>query len=403
MTSVNFKGFGGAAIKAEVFGSPDNPTVLLLHGGGRTGEAWIKIAEALVDAGRYAISIDFRGPALEDTSRRRQFQFEEFVEGLRLVLDQLPSRPVIVATSLGGWMACAALGESAAPVASGLVLCDEPPNIVLQPGDKELVAAHGQAPHIDWDPAYQVVFDSISMRARLSAAAARITIPVMYVHTGASEAAEHMGTAFLQGTPNVELLEIGAADQTEPTERLDQFNAVLLDFLERKDPRTPPEYIAGSDSRTLRNAMGCFATGITVVTTLRADAMPVGLTANSFTSVSLDPPLLLICLAKTSSSLSAFEQSDKFAVNILHIGQQPTSNVFTSKSADRFGQTDWSLGETGVPILTNSLASMECTCQARYDGGDHIIMVGQVERARFEPRRDPLLYFSGKYRRLHLG
>lgn len=400
MTSINFKGFGGAAIKAEVSGSPDNPTVLLLHGGGRTGEAWTQIGQALVDAGRYAISIDFRGPALDT---RRQFQFEEFVEGLRLVLDQLPSRPVIVATSLGGWIACAALGESTAPVASGLVLCDEPPNIVSKPRDQKLKAQNGERPEIDWDPAYQVVFDSASMRSRLSTAAAKITIPVMYVHTGASEASEHIGTAFLQGTPNVELLEISSADHAEATERLDQFNAVLLDFLERKDPRTPPEYIAGSDSRTLRNAMGCFATGITVVTTLWADSTPVGLTANSFTSVSLDPPLLLICLAKSSSSLSAFEQSDKFAVNILHIGQQPTSNLFTSKTADRFGQVDWSLGETGVPILTNSLASMECTCQARHDGGDHVIIVGKVERARFEPRRDPLLYFSGKYRRLHLG
>lgn len=396
MTAIDFKGFGGAAIKAEVSGYPDNPTVLLLHGGGRTREAWTEIAAALVDAGRQVISIDLRGPALDGISSQRQFQFDEFVEGLRLVLDQLPSRPVIVATSLGGWIASAALGESSAPLASGLVLCDDPPNIVPGPRDGGV-----EVPNIDWDPAYRVVFDVVSMRARLSMAATNISVPVMYVHTGTSNASEHAGEEFLAAAPNLERLEL--ADHSEPSERLDLFNAVLLDFLERKDPRTPPEYIAGSDSRTLRNAMGCFATGITIATTIRADRTPVGLTANSFTSVSLEPPLVLVCLAKSSSSLSAFEQSDKFAINILHIGQQPTSNVFTSKTADRFAVTDWRLGGTGVPILTNSLASMECTCRARYDGGDHVIIVGQVERARFEPRRDPLLYFSGKYRRLHLG
>lgn len=149
--------------------------------------------------------------------------------------------------------------------------------------------------------------------------------------------------------------------------------------------------------------MGSFATGITVVTATTKDGTPVGLTANSFTSVSLDPPLLLVCIACKAGTRSVFEEADAFGVNILHIGQQPTSNLFASKNADRFSQVEWEYGRSGVPLIANSLAAIECRRHALYDGGDHIILVGEVGRARFEPRRDPLLYFSGKYRRLHLG
>jgi flavin reductase (DIM6/NTAB) family NADH-FMN oxidoreductase RutF len=98
-----------------------------------------------------------------------------------------------------------------------------------------------------------------------------------------------------------------------------------------------------------------------------------------------------------------FESAPHFGINVLHIGQQPISNLFASRVPDRFSQVDWEPGQRGVPILTKSLASIECARHAVHDGGDHIILVGRVERARFESRRDPLLYFSGKYRRLHLG
>ena len=140
-----------------------------------------------------------------------------------------------------------------------------------------------------------------------------------------------------------------------------------------------------------------------MVTALNDDGRPVGLTANSFSSVSLDPPLVLACIARSSSSLPVLEAASHFAINILHIGQQPISNLFASRVEDRFGQVDWEPGQHGAPVLTKSLAAIECERYAVYDGGDHIILVGRVERARFEPRRDPLLYFGGKYRRLHLG
>ena len=179
--------------------------------------------------------------------------------------------------------------------------------------------------------------------------------------------------------------------------------AVLLGFLERCAPRQAVHYEAGSDARLLRDAMGCFATGVTIVTTRERDGRPVGLTANSFTSVSLDPPLILFCLAKTSASLEAFRTAEHFAVNVLHIGQQPTSGVFARASADRFEGVEWETWTSGAPILSNSLGSFECQAHQVVDAGDHLVFIGRVTRARFEPERDPLLYFRGKYRRLHFS
>lgn len=157
----------------------------------------------------------------------------------------------------------------------------------------------------------------------------------------------------------------------------------------------------GADSRTLRDALGCFGTGVTVVSTLDRAGEPVGLTANSFTSVSLDPELLLVCLNRRASTLQHFEQGEAFAVNVLHIDQLDVARRFAASGEDRFADTEWETWSTGVPILTGSLANFECAKFAEYDGGDHVILVGRVVRVRFDPERDPLLYFRGAYRELH--
>lgn len=161
------------------------------------------------------------------------------------------------------------------------------------------------------------------------------------------------------------------------------------------------EYRSGSDPRTLRDALGSFATGVTVVTCVDGDGNPAGLTVNSFTSVSLDPPLLLVCLAKRARSAAALRAAEHFAVNVLQTGQQPASIRFATRDEDRFGTTPWSTGETGAPLLMESLAVFECERHAIYDGGDHDILLGKVIRASFDPTLDPLLYFRGRYRRLH--
>jgi flavin reductase (DIM6/NTAB) family NADH-FMN oxidoreductase RutF len=164
---------------------------------------------------------------------------------------------------------------------------------------------------------------------------------------------------------------------------------------------TTSEYRTGSDPRTLRDALGCFATGVTIVTCRDPDGTPVGLTANSFTSVSLDPPLLLVCVAKTASSASALAAAGHFAVNVLQTGQQPQSIRFAARGEDRFGATAWQPGESGAPLLHESLGVFECRTHAMHDGGDHHIVIGEVTRASFDSALDPLLYFRGRYRRLH--
>nr|WP_294846832.1 flavin reductase family protein [uncultured Sphingomonas sp.] len=168
------------------------------------------------------------------------------------------------------------------------------------------------------------------------------------------------------------------------------------------DASAPPtEFRTGSDPRTLRDALGCFATGVTIVTCLDGDGQPVGLTANSFTSVSLDPPLLLVCVAKATASAAHLSTADHFAVNVLQTAQQPASITFSTRVEDRFGQTPWSLGEHGVPVLKDSLSLFECARYAVHDAGDHFILIGEVKKATFDPTVDPLLYFRGRYRRLH--
>jgi flavin reductase (DIM6/NTAB) family NADH-FMN oxidoreductase RutF len=161
------------------------------------------------------------------------------------------------------------------------------------------------------------------------------------------------------------------------------------------------EYRTGHDPRTLRDALGCFATGVTVVTCVNDAGEPAGITVNSFTSVSLDPPLLLVCLYKGAASAQALVNAPNFAINVLQAQQQPASITFSTRVEDRFGCTPWSTGEAGAPILKDSLGVFECENYAVYDGGDHHILVGQVVKASFDASLDPLLYFRGSYRRLH--
>jgi flavin reductase (DIM6/NTAB) family NADH-FMN oxidoreductase RutF len=167
------------------------------------------------------------------------------------------------------------------------------------------------------------------------------------------------------------------------------------------DEPTISEYRSGHDPRTLRDALGCFATGVTVVTCLPADGPPAGLTVNSFTSVSLDPPLLLVCLHKMAAASTALVEAEHFAINVLQAGQQPASIRFATRDEDRFGATPWSRGEAGAPILAESLGVFECRRFAVYNGGDHHILVGEVVKASFDSALDPLLFFRGSYRRLH--
>ncbi len=152
------------------------------------------------------------------------------------------------------------------------------------------------------------------------------------------------------------------------------------------------------DPRAFRDAAGQFMTGVTVVTAVDQDGAPIGFTANSFTSVSLDPPMVLFCLGKESDSLPAFGDAGGFAINILSADQQDLSMRFASKGIDRFEGVDWIPGLHHAPVLAGSLAVFECSATHTYDGGDHLIFVGTVERLGAVDHDSPALgYFRGRY------
>ena len=297
------------------------------------------------------------------------------------MLAQLESRPVVVGAGLGGYVALAAMGDGGQRLARGLVLAEMAAGL----------AADGPSP----DPAFLAASDA-SEYGRLTEAVEGLALPVMVVRDPAGGAATT--PRFAELAPHAEVVETA---ELAASGRLDAFNAALVEFLERHAPRAPIVYESGSDPRTLRDAMGCFGTGVVIAATLDTEGNPAGLTANSFTTVSLDPPLLLFCIARTANSFPAFEAAETFSVNVLHIGQQPDSLRFAKRAPDRFVASPWERWETGVPVLSGSLASFECDRHAWHEAGDHLIVVGRVRRAKFEPHRDPLLFFHGAYRRLH--
>ena len=156
-------------------------------------------------------------------------------------------------------------------------------------------------------------------------------------------------------------------------------------------PTAKGEYRSGHDPRTLRDALGCFATGVTVVTCLDDDGEPAGLTVNSFTSVSLDPPLLLVCVHKQAASAGGADRRRRISRSTCcRPGSSRPRSRFSTRVEDRFGGTPWSCGEAGAPILKDSLGVFECERYAVYDGGDHHILVGQVVKASFDAGLDPL-------------
>jgi 3-hydroxy-9,10-secoandrosta-1,3,5(10)-triene-9,17-dione monooxygenase reductase component len=151
-----------------------------------------------------------------------------------------------------------------------------------------------------------------------------------------------------------------------------------------------------ADPRQLRDALGAFATGVTIVTTQDADGNDIGLTANSFNSVSLDPPMVLWSLAKSAQSRPAFLSTDYFAVHILSSGQEALSNQFAKRGVDKFAGVEITRGVGKVPLLDGCAARFQCQMAFRYEGGDHDIFVGNVvEFEHFD--RAPLIYHRGKY------
>jgi len=155
----------------------------------------------------------------------------------------------------------------------------------------------------------------------------------------------------------------------------------------------PPSFSA----LEFRAALGMFATGVTIVTARTATGELVGLTANSFNSVSLDPPLVLWSLARAAGSMPAFTTGSHYAINILAASQRDLAERFALKGADRFNGVRFTDGASGAPLLVGAAATFECFNRSRYEEGDHVIFVGEVERCTHQSGASPLLFHGGQF------
>lgn len=157
-----------------------------------------------------------------------------------------------------------------------------------------------------------------------------------------------------------------------------------------------------ADGHAFRRALGMFATGITVVTALSEDGTPVGLTVNSFNSVSLHPPLVVWSLSNHVGIRRVMERCSHYAVNVLAYDQEAVSRRFAGKVGERFTGLAWHKGTSGAPLLPGCCAHFEVRNVNQHEGGDHLVFIGEVERfERFD--REPLVYFRGRYRQLAEG
>ncbi len=155
----------------------------------------------------------------------------------------------------------------------------------------------------------------------------------------------------------------------------------------------------GDDTAALRAVLGSFASGVTVVTTA-VDGWLHGMTANAFSSLSLDPPLVLVCVRKTARMHGLIERGGAFAVNILSEGQEETARYFATRGRPaeaEFAAIPHVAGVLGLPLLLGTAGRLECQLHAAHDGGDHTIYVGLVVQAQADPQRRPLLYHQGQY------
>lgn len=182
------------------------------------------------------------------------------------------------------------------------------------------------------------------------------------------------------------------------------FRELSFDVYRRKKNMTNENTVSVvldvDERRRFRQALGRFATGVTIITTVTPDGKYIGMTANSFNSVSLDPPMVLWSIARNASNYSHFSKCQYFAVHILSGEQKNLSEQFSQKVEDRFSGVDINVGQGGLPLIKDVSAIFQCKMSYQYEGGDHVILVGEVlEFDQYEC--EPLIFHSGQYAKLH--
>ena len=179
----------------------------------------------------------------------------------------------------------------------------------------------------------------------------------------------------------------------------------LLTGTEPEDPLGPEPVLAegvvpgGIDAARYRQVLGHFVTGVTVVTTDDGSGAPAGLSVNSFTSVSLEPPLVAFCVATTSATWPRIRAVGTFCVNVLAHDQEDLARGFATRGADKFRGVGWRPAESGAPVLAGALAWLDCTVEAEHPAGDHVIVVGRVRETGVARDVGPLVFYRGGYGR----
>jgi flavin reductase (DIM6/NTAB) family NADH-FMN oxidoreductase RutF len=163
---------------------------------------------------------------------------------------------------------------------------------------------------------------------------------------------------------------------------------------------TDADTVAPRDTRSLREALGSFVSGVTVITCAEDSSRPVGVTVSSFCSLSLEPPMVLWCLARNARSTEAFLAAPFFAANVLAHDQWHVAEKFATRGADKFGAIDWDASNNGVPLLQGCAARFECLRNRVYEGGDHLIVTGLIQEFSVTEKA-PLAYHRGRYALTH--
>ena len=393
----------------------EGEAILLIHGVGLNAEAWSPQIAAF-SATHRVIAMDMAGHG-GSRALPEQATLEDYVAQVRRLLDDLNIMAVnVVGHSMGGLIAMglaiahpqrvkrlcvlnsvherspearAAVEARAAAIAPGLSFDTALDRWFASDEQALRERAGGWLRRMDL-PAYLTAYRIFATSDRaFSGRLSAILCPALFATGGGDPnstpaMAEAMAGAVMRGSSAV----IAGARHMMPLTHWQETNALLSALL--------AERLSRFDNRELRSAFGSFMTGVTIVTTAGIDGQPRGFTANSFTSVSLEPPLLMVCIGKSAASVDVFRQAQGFAVNILSEAQKDISVLFASKRADKFESVGWRPGPFGDPLIEGSAAWFDCARYQVIDAGDHIILMGHVEAFSYTDA-NPLGYARGHY------
>jgi (E)-2-((N-methylformamido)methylene)succinate hydrolase len=393
----------------------EGEAILFIHGVGLNAEAWAPQIAAF-SATHRVIAMDMSGHG-ESIAPSPSATLEDYVAQARRLLDDLGIMAVnVVGHSMGGLVAMGLAVAHPQRVRRLAVL-----NSVHERSPEARAAVEARAgaiaPGFSFEPTLDRWFDSQDQALRervrawleqtdlgsyatayrvfatadraFSGRLSAILCPALFATAeGDPNSTPAMAETMAQGAVRGRSAVVAGARHMMALTHWQETNALLSALL--------AERLSSFDNRELRSAFGSFMTGVTIVTTAGSEGQPRGFTANSFTSVSLEPPLLMICIGKSAASVEVFRQARGFAVNILSESQKDTSVLFASKRPDKFDTARWRPGPFGSPLIEGSAAWFDCARYQVIDAGDHIILMGHIEAFSYSDA-NPLGYARGHY------